>query len=392
MASSKLQDIDCHVCDLRSASPMRLDVVLPREEVVVVAWPAVFDHRPLSDLLDTDGATLCVTTTPLEDMPRVAVQDGQVCTAPAATATSRYATGLLRCSGTHLAHAIGQAWEAMPQTPFPYPALVSSLLASSPVHALDISQHLWQPLSPPMEMSVATAETQLLRRLGRQRESPVVRGISRPLSRILTRRLMRTAITPNQLTLGSALLGLSGAYLLAQPDYRWQVVGSLLFLLSTIVDGCDGEIARLTFQESALGAKLDIVMDNVVHLFLFPSIALGLYRQQSDPLYLLLGVVVLAGILLSMVVYMPSRLYPRQNQSAWTRFHDSLASRDFAYLLPILTLCQRLDWFLWATVVGTYVFAIAWIVIVQRERRCQQKLLAYPQVASKPHKRRWPGR
>jgi hypothetical protein len=76
-----------------------------------------------------------------------------------------------------------------------------------------------------------------------------------------------------------------------------------------------------------------------------------------------------------MVVYMPSRLRPRQQQSAHTRLHDSLASRDFAYLLPILTLCQRLDWFMWATVVGTYVFAIAWVVMAQRERRHQQPCL-----------------
>jgi phosphatidylglycerophosphate synthase len=193
---------------------------------------------------------------------------------------------------------------------------------------------------------------------------------------------MRTAITPNQITFTSALLGLSGACLLAQPGYVWQVLGSLLFLLSTIIDGCDGEIARLTFQESAFGAKLDIVMDNVVHLFLFPGMALGLYRQQHDPLYLILGAVVMVGMLLSMVVYIPSRLHPRQSHSAQTRLHDSLASRDFAYLLPILAVCQRLHWFLWATAVGTYVFAIAWAVMAQYERRRQQGLLVYEESAS----------
>ena len=46
-----------------------------------------------------------------------------------------------------------------------------------------------------------------------------------------------------------------GAFFLAQPSQVWQVLGSLLFLLSTIMDGCDGEIARLTFQESEFGAK-----------------------------------------------------------------------------------------------------------------------------------------
>jgi phosphatidylglycerophosphate synthase len=373
MASVKLQDIDWRIYDLQDMRPARLEMVLPMEEVVVVACLAVFDHASLSELLTTEGAGLCVTSTPTELGVPLARQDGRASTMSATAAPDCYATGLLRCSGVHLARVMRQSWETMPHASFRLTALVSSLLALPSVHTVDISQHLWMPLSTPIDTTVATAETQLLRRLGRQRESPVIRYISRPLSRLLTRRLMRTAITPNQITFASALLGLSGACLLAQPGYVWQVLGSLLFLLSTIIDGCDGEIARLTFQESAFGAKLDIIMDNVVHLFLFPGMALGLYRQQHDPFYLILGAVALVGVLLSMVVYMPSRLHPRQNRSAQTRLHDSLASRDFAYLLPILVLCQRLHWFLWATAIGTYVFAIAWAVMAQYERWCQRR-------------------
>jgi phosphatidylglycerophosphate synthase len=373
MASVKLQDIDWRIYDLQDMSPIRLEMVLPMEEVVVVTCLAVCGHASFSELLATEGASLCVTSTPTQPGVPLALQDGRACTMSTTAAPDGYATGLLRCSGGHLARVMRQSWETMPHASLRLTALVSSLVVSPSVPTVDISQHLWMPLSPPIENTAATAETQLLRRLGRQRESPVIRYMSRPLSRFLTRRLMHTAITPNQITFASALLGLSGACLLAQPGYVWQVLGSLLFLLSTIVDGCDGEIARLTFQESAFGAKLDIVMDNVVHFFLFPGMALGLYRQQHDPLYLILGAVVLAGMLLSMVVYMPSRLHPQQSRSTLTRLHDSLASRDFAYLLPILVMCQRLHWFLWATAVGTYVFAIAWVVMAQYERRRQRR-------------------
>jgi phosphatidylglycerophosphate synthase len=262
----------------------------------------------------------------------------------------------------------------MSWSPSPLAALVTTFLAYPPLHVVDVSQHLWIPITTPVGATVATAETELLQRLGRQNESPVVRKLSRPLSRMLTKRLMRTAVTPNQITLGSALLGISGACLLAQPVYHWQVLGTLLFLISTIIDGCDGEIARLTFQESAFGAKLDIVMDNVVHCFLFPCIALGLYLQYHDTLYLLLGGLVFLGVLLSIAVYVPYRLYRQDGHNPRTRLHDSLASRDFAYLLPLLALAQKLHWFLWATAVGTYVFAIAWVVIAQRERRRQRQL------------------
>ena len=109
-------------------------------------------------------------------------------------------------------------------------------------------------------------------------------------------------------------------------------------------------------------------MDNVVHVFLFPGIAIGLYRQQHDALYLVLAGLALGGVLLSMALYLPYRLSGNQLPRAQTQLHDSLASRDFAYLLPLLALAQKLHWFLWATVVGTYVFAAAWIVIIQKAK------------------------
>jgi len=232
------------------------------------------------------------------------------------------------------------------------------------------------------QATVAVAEEQLIRRLGRQGESPVVRWLNRPLSRMLTKRLMRTAVTPNQITLFSALIGLGGAFLLAQPSHFWPVLGGLLFLVSTIIDGCDGEIARLTFQETTFGAKCDLVMDSVVHVFLFPSIALGLYRQQRDAFYLLLGGLALGGVLVSIVVYLPHRLHQQDLPSAQTRIHDSLASRDFAYILPILALCQKLHWFLWVTAIGTYVFAAARVVISQLNRRRQRRVLSCNEVSA----------
>jgi phosphatidylglycerophosphate synthase len=187
----------------------------------------------------------------------------------------------------------------------------------------------------------------------------------------LTRWLLPTRIKPNHITLASGLIGVCGALFLAQPATSSQVLGSLLFLLSTIIDGCDGELARLTFQESEFGAKLDVTMDNVVHAVLFPAIALGQYRQHQASLYLLLGALALGGVAISMLVFLPHVLRPQTTQSTNTRLHESLASRDFAYLLPILAAFQKLPWFLWATAIGTYVFAVAWVIISWRQRRLE---------------------
>src|SRR4030095_12146674 len=91
-------------------------------------------------------------------------------------------------------------------------------------------------------------------------------------------------------------------WLLATPDYWKRVTGAVFLLASIIIDGCDGELARLKYLESAFGAKFDLIADNIVHLLLFPGIAWGLYRETHLSLYATLAGVALFGVLCSIAV------------------------------------------------------------------------------------------
>jgi phosphatidylglycerophosphate synthase len=371
-ADTRVRELSCQVYDMHQVKPIDMARVLPSAESLVVSCTAVFDHRLLLTLQQCAGIALCVDT----DSPAasgfseaVTVSDGRVLPTMATRGATCRTTGLLRCQGTLLERMMHETWAVMRQVTDPLQPLIQRLLTCGHVEAVDVRPYFWCPLTSPLPVSTAQAETHLLRSSGRSGDSLLVRLLDRRISQTLTRRLVRTPVTPNQITLFSAALGLCGAALLAQPVYAWQVLGSFLFLLSTIIDGCDGEVARLTFQESAFGAKLDTIMDNVVHLFLFPGIALGLYRQQHETLYLGLGAAALGGSLLSMVVFLP-HIWHRQDASrghAW--LHESLASRDFTYVLLLLTLAGMLRWFLWASAIGTYAFAIAWLVLAWRARR-----------------------
>ncbi len=73
-------------------------------------------------------------------------------------------------------------------------------------------------------------------------------------------------------------------------------------------------------------------------------------------------------------MYLPYLLRRQKMHSTLARLHEHLASRDFAYVLPVLALIDKLQWFLWATTIGTYLFAGAWVVITVRERRQQHGL------------------
>ena len=54
-----------------------------------------------------------------------------------------------------------------------------------------------------------------------------------------------------------------------------------------------------------------------------------------------------------------------------------LTNRDFAYLVLAFTILNRLDWFLWATAVGTYLFAVLELA-ASFERRAGKKKTGTP--------------
>lgn len=73
-----------------------------------------------------------------------------------------------------------------------------------------------------------------------------------PIEKWLVAHLCRTTITPNQITLGTAVLGL-GVTLLYACGYLW--LGVLLALVIGVLDGIDGKLARLKAQTTKVGKK-----------------------------------------------------------------------------------------------------------------------------------------
>ena len=72
-------------------------------------------------------------------------------------------------------------------------------------------------------------------------------------------------------------------------------MGALLFLSHSILDGCDGELARLRFQESRWGGILDFWGDNVVHVAVFACMGIGWSLSLHETWPLWVGVLPVAG-------------------------------------------------------------------------------------------------
>ena len=170
----------------------------------------------------------------------------------------------------------------------------------------------------------------------------------------MTRRLAATRMTPNAMTAVSVAIGLAGAAFFLSGEARFQFAGALLFLLHSILDGCDGELARLKFQESRLGGVLDFWGDNVVHCAVFACLAVGWSRDAADPRPLIAGALAVAGTLLSAGFVARHALgnagggpqftsVTRRAQTRLSRIADMLARRDFIYLVVFSPPSARRD-------------------------------------------------
>lgn len=110
----------------------------------------------------------------------------------------------------------------------------------------------------------------------------IARGINKKISFTLTKRLVSTKITPNQITAINFFLGVLGCLMLLSSDWLWRVFGAVLIQFNSILDGCDGEVAALKVMRSKLGAWLDTIADDILNNLMFVCAYLGIYFQYHE--------------------------------------------------------------------------------------------------------------
>lgn len=110
--------------------------------------------------------------------------------------------------------------------------------------------------------------------------------VQRPLARVLTRLLLPTPVSPNQVTLFALLCGLVGATFAALGGAGHVMIAGILYSISGIIDCVDGELARVRLQSSKLGEWLDSMTDETVTFSLMIGLGIGMWRDGYDPLWL----------------------------------------------------------------------------------------------------------
>lgn len=140
------------------------------------------------------------------------------------------------------------------------------------------------------QRSRARAESLLLAALLKATDGIISRRINRPISLRITRLLLDTSLTPNQMTFIAALFGVAAIVGVLMGGVPWLVPGAVLLQIQSILDGCDGEISRLKYIRSRLGEWLDQVLDDLVNLGFFAAASWVLW-QAGSTIALVIGII-----------------------------------------------------------------------------------------------------
>lgn len=233
-----------------------------------------------------------------------------------------------------------------------------------------------------------TARSRLLGALVKTTDGFMSRHFARPISIFVSRRIVNWGVTPNQMTIVSMLIGLAGAPFFLSDTAALQTIGALLFVTHSVLDGCDGELARLTYRESRLGGILDFIGDNLVHIAVFGCMGWGWYMASDSPWPLYLGISAVVGAAGSALAVYGLTLRAKevkdrsdtgpvytsvagagQQSARLTKLLDDLSRRDFIYLVFALSLFGKAAWFLALAGIGAPIFLLLVLFVAWRERR-----------------------
>jgi len=161
------------------------------------------------------------------------------------------------------------------------------------VKTLDIGDAFWIDIDD--RKAFKKAEQYLISKLRKSSDGPVSRYLNRPLSIRISKYLVRTDITPNQITVFSFILSMVAAVSFFFTSYIPLLFGGILAQISSIIDGCDGEVARLKFRESSFGSWFDAVLDRYADAFMLFGLTFHAYSKSESTLFLAIGFLAIIG-------------------------------------------------------------------------------------------------
>ncbi|MFQ5686022.1 MAG: CDP-alcohol phosphatidyltransferase family protein [Candidatus Scalindua sp.] len=255
--------------------------------------------------------------------------------------------------------------------------LMAQQVKDGRILAFDIKDNLCVEVLSKQQLQ--ECEKRLYNSLGSSVDGPIIdKYINRRISRVITKQLVKTHITPNQTTFLSLIIGIVSAWYFWQGGFWNYIAGGLVFQLSFIFDQCDGEIARLKFMESRIGGWFDAFCDSIIRTFIILGMTGSLYAKTNQSLILILGILSSIGIFVSTMAGSYETLKKEEeaksentgsantstaNESKIGAFIDKFNNTDsFSIILFICILSGHLTWFLWTIGIGSFAFTLVILI------------------------------
>jgi CDP-L-myo-inositol myo-inositolphosphotransferase len=171
---------------------------------------------------------------------------------------------------------------------------IQHLIDRDRIDVIDVSGCFWVDIDT--EKSLRFAEKRMLEKLSKPTDGIISRSFNRKISKHITRQLVKTNITPNAVSLIAFLLIVLSSTLFATGIWTYLLIGGILVQLSSILDGCDGEIARLKFEKSRYGGFFDSLLDRYADALVILGLVYGHWRVHGDALIWAVGFLALTGM------------------------------------------------------------------------------------------------
>lgn len=241
----------------------------------------------------------------------------------------------------------------------------------------EIDSDSWQAITRPQDCLAAERKLDLW--LVKPTDGIFAR-MNRRVSIPISRQLIKFPISPNMVSLFTLALSLAAGVCFAVGRYWNCLAGALLGVVTSILDGCDGEVARLKLQASDFGCWMDTLCDYLYYIVTFAGITVGLVRSKGDLSFLGWSGAIFAGAFMTFIMAAIGRRRmsgqrPEQYLQVWqknaeqgsagllmrmARQTEFIVRRCFLpYLLLVLAVFNLTEVFIYMAAIGAN---IAWIV------------------------------
>lgn len=241
---------------------------------------------------------------------------------------------------------------------------LSAVLAREPVESWAVAER-WQAVQRPED--VPRARREVLAGAVRVTDGVIARHLNRPISLRITERLLSRPVKPWQISVASFATTIAAGLAFA---IGHATTGGLLAQTASVLDGVDGELARVRYQDSPFGGLYDALLDRIGEAAVIGGMTAYAWAMGAGALAVALGFAALAGNSLSMLV---KEKYGTQFRRPFAsdregRWRWLLLGRDGRLFLTLVAgVTGQVELVLAYLALGTHVHAGARIVRIRAE-------------------------